>query len=140
MAHLKCNLNVSWKTQLISGIFYAALIIAILLIPWPEQDWPTWLILVLLVGLESILTQTRISKTKGPLMLLDKRSLHWDEQKWTMRRSPFILSFGILLFLCSDETGKKKLLWIAADSLNKEQWRSLRYVLSQNEGDDMRPK
>lgn len=132
MAHLQCNLNISWRTQLISGIFYAALIVAILLIPWPEQDWPVWLILVALIALESILAQRRINKTKGQLTLLDKHSVHWAEQKWTITRSPFVLSFGIFLSLKSESSGKKKLLWIAIDSLSKEQWRNLRYELLQN--------
>ena len=132
MAHLQCNLNVSWRTQLISGIFYAALNVAILLIPWPEQDWPVWLILVALIALESILAQRRINKTKGQLTLLDKRSVRWAEQKWTMVHSPFVLSFGIFLSLRSELSGKKKLLWIAIDSLSKEQWRNLRYELLQN--------
>jgi toxin CptA len=104
------------------------------MIPWPEQDWPAWLILVALIGLESLLTQRRINKSKGLLTLLDKRTIHWQEEKWNIIRSPFILSFGIFLTLKSESSKAKKHLWIAADSMSKEQWRSLRYELQGHSG------
>lgn len=133
MGLMQCNLSISWRTQLMSGLFYGVLIVIVLLIPWSGHDWPIWLSLVFLMTLEALLSQKRISKTKGPLTLLDKQSIYWDEQEWQITRSPLILSFGVLLSLKSNRTGRSYRLWIAGDSLSKEQWRGLRYELLRQE-------
>lgn len=132
MGLLHCDLRVSWQTQLISGLFYGVVIFAILLIPWPQQDWPIWLILIALITLEAMLSQKRISKTKGTLTLLDEKSVYWEGQEWLMTRSPFMLSFGIFLSLKSGLSGKHKGLWVAADSMAQEQWRGLCHMLKRN--------
>lgn len=127
------NLNVSWRTQLLSGIFYTGVILAILLAPWPGQDWPVWLILVMLITLEAILSQRKINHTKGDLTISGlKRLVFWHGQKWSFSRAPFMLQFGVLLSLKSEASGKVQRLWIAADSLSKDEWRSLCYELQQH--------
>lgn len=127
------SLNVSWRTQLLAGIFYTSVILVILLVPWPVQDWPIWLMLVLLIALEAILSQRNINHTKGELTISAlKRLAFWQGQKWSFSRTPFMLQFGILLSLKSETSGNIQRLWIAADSLSKEEWRSLCYELQQH--------
>ena len=127
------SLNISLRTQLLSGVFYTGVILAILFAPWLGQDWPIWLILVVLLTLEAILSQKQINHTKGDLTISGlNRLAFWHGQKWLFNRTPFMLNFGILLSLKSETSGEIQRLWIAKDSLPKDEWRSLCYELQHN--------
>ena len=130
MLPLHCDIQISWKTQLASSLFYVVLIAIILFFPWPQDDWYLWLTLAGLLCVEGIFCQKRIASSKGELVLLSSDTLYWDEQRWHILRSPFYTSQGILFSLESQQTGKKRYLWIAEDSMTDVEWRELCGVLT----------
>ena len=127
MSYQQYNLAVSWKTQFILGLIYGLIILAILISPWPDKYWPIWFLLLIFITFEAYITQRKLNKNKGILALLDTQSIMWKDEKWSIQHFPFILSFGMFLTLRSADNNKKYYLWIAADSLEKNQWRVLRH-------------
>lgn len=104
----------------------------VLVLPWPTNFWPVWLILLTLGTIACIRSQRRIARTKGQLTLLKSGMIYWQDQKWMIRRVPLMLSFGIFLSLKSMKNGKNQHLWLAIDSMTSAEWRCIRYVLSQH--------
>lgn len=130
MALWRCDIRVSWRTQLFSLVFYGVLILLILLSPWPENYGLVWLTLVMLVVFECIRSQRNIMASRGELVLLSAQSLNWQQQEWLLVKKPWMLSGGILLTLRKAGSRRNRKLWLAADSMNQQEWRNLRHALS----------
>ncbi len=139
MALWQCDLRVSWRSQLFSLAVHGALILLILLAPWPNGWWVTWLLLVLLMVIESIRSQRRISARHGEISLVEPDRMLWRNQEWIIKQPVLMLDSGILLSLRRDKAlsgskrkrffGNKAKLWLASDSMGQEEWRHLRQIL-----------
>ncbi|MFC0226337.1 protein YgfX [Serratia aquatilis] len=140
MAQWRCDIRVSWRTQLYSLLTHGALILLILISPWPEGYGPIWLLLLILVVFECIRSQKRIASRQGQLRLLGERRIEWQEQEWLMVKKPWMLKFGILLSLQQVNGKKRSRLWLASDALSQQEWRSLcqqlNYPQSADDGDE----
>lgn len=129
MVLLHCNVRVSLRTQIVSAAIYSLTALAVMFAPWPENGWPIWTILLLLVLMEFFRSQRRIALTQGELTLLSRQHLFWQDREWQIIRSPFILKNSIFLLLKSPISKKYHRLWLMSDSMNKNEWRCLRYAL-----------
>ncbi|BFO11679.1 hypothetical protein GGER_41890 [Serratia rubidaea] len=74
MAQWRCDVRISWRTQLVSLLAHGALILLILISPWPESYDPIWLLLLTLVVFECIRSQTRIASRQGSCACFPRRS------------------------------------------------------------------
>ena len=138
MALWHCDLRVSWRSQLFSLAVHAALILLILLTPWPPGYWMVWLILMVLMVFLAIRSQRRISARHGEISLLAQDKLLWRGQEWVIRQPAWMIDSGILLSLRREKPregwrrafrSRKQKLWLASDSMSQEEWRNLRQVL-----------
>ncbi|WON77948.1 protein YgfX [Serratia sp. UGAL515B_01] len=139
MAQWRCDIRVSWRTQLFSLLVHGALILLILLSPWPDVYAPIWLVLMILVVFECIRSQKNISSRQGLLKLLGERRVEWRGREWLMLKNPWMPRFGVLLSLQQVNGKKRCRLWLASDALGNEDWRHLRqrllYPQSADDGD-----
>lgn len=129
MALWRCDIRVSWRTQLVSLLGHGALILLILLSPWPESYGVYWLLPLVLLVFACIRSQTRISKNQGELSLAPEGELRWKGKSWILCRTFHMSDFGVLLTLRAKDTGRSKRLWLAADSMRPDEWRRLRQLL-----------
>ncbi|AHG19323.1 membrane protein [Chania multitudinisentens RB-25] len=129
MAQWRCDVRISWRTQLISLLTHGVLILLILISPWPEGYGPIWLVLLTLVVFECIRSQKRIASRQGELRLLAERRVEWRNQEWLMLKQPWMIGMGILLTLQQVNGKKRCRLWLASDCLSKAEWRHLRQLL-----------
>lgn len=129
MAQWRCNLRISWQTQLISLLIHGVLMLLILLLPWPASYGQVWLLPLILVVFECVRSQKRITSTRGALRLLEQQRLEWCDQQWKILKKPWMPRFGILLQLQQVNGKKRQRLWLAADSMSKTEWRHLRQQL-----------
>jgi toxin CptA len=137
VAQLQCEVRLSWRTQLISLLVHGALMLLILLSPWPVGYAPVWVVLLTLVVFECIRSQKRIAARQGELRWLGERRIEWRGREWMIVKQPWMPSWGILLTLQQINGKKRRRLWLASDALSTEEWchlqRLLRYPQS---GDD----
>nr|WP_279079468.1 protein YgfX [Hafnia alvei] len=137
MDQWRCDVRVSWRTQLLLLVTHGILILLILLAPWPENYSFYWLVLLTLVVFECIRSQKQIAKIQGEFSFLADNHILWQHNEWELCKTPWISDFGALLPLRSlKPQGKKKRLWIAADSLTPEAWCHLRRTLMQTHQSD----
>ncbi|KQN48523.1 protein YgfX [Rahnella rivi] len=138
MALWRCDLRVSWRSQLISLGIYGAVMLLILLAPWPPGYWPAWMTLLLLMLFECIRSQRRITARTGEVILLDERRLIWRGQEWQLKHPVWMISHGALLSLRREKRkgglaqamrSSRHRLWLASDSMSVEEWRRLRQIL-----------
>lgn len=129
MAQWRCDVRVSWRTQLVSLLSHGLLILLILLAPWPEGYGLMWLVLLTLVVFECIRSQKRIASRQGELRLLAERRIQWQGREWLMVKKPWMPGFGILLSLQQINGKHRRRLWLATDSMSKADWRQLRQRL-----------
>ncbi|CAM3831320.1 protein YgfX [Serratia silvae] len=129
MAQWRCDVRVSWRTQLISLLTHGLLILLILIAPWSEGYGLIWLVLLTLVVFECIRSQKCIASRQGELWLLAERRIEWHDQEWLMVKKPWMPGFGILLSLQQVNGKKRHRLWLASDSMSKADWRQLRQRL-----------
>ncbi|MDR3433016.1 MAG: protein YgfX [Rouxiella aceris] len=145
MALWQCDLRVSWRSQLFSLAVHGILILLILLTPWSSAAWGIWLLLLTLVVFQAIRSQRRISARHGEISLLEQDRLLWRKREWQIKQPVWMIDCGILLSLKRERDnrgwrrflGSKRLkLWLASDSMSKEEWRHLRQILliSKNNG------
>lgn len=125
----RCNLRVSWKTQLLSLLVHCLIILAILIMPWDETFWGVWLFLLTAVIVEGMWSQKRISSTAGELLLKTNGRFLWKQQEWIVRSQPLILKKGIFLRLQHPHEKQHERLWLAIDSMSQEEWSHLRRLL-----------
>ncbi|MFS7357404.1 protein YgfX [Rahnella inusitata] len=138
MALWRCDLRVSWRSQLISLGSYGGVMLLILLAPWPAGYWPAWMTLLLLVLFECIRSQRRITARTGEVILLDEERLLWRGHEWQLRHPVWMVSHGALLSLRREKRkgglaqamrSSRHRLWLASDSMSVEEWRRLRQIL-----------
>ncbi|WP_159565902.1 protein YgfX [Budvicia diplopodorum] len=125
------HLRVSWKTQCLSLVIHGALILLVLLSPWPQGSWPLWLLLVTLVIFDSLRSQRQIRRIQGEIALLNNFHIQWRRDEWAIKGKPMVFNRGILLKLMSTTTKRRQRMWLAIDSMDAEAWRSLRFHLLQ---------
>ncbi|VEA67554.1 Protein of uncharacterised function (DUF1434) [Serratia plymuthica] len=136
MAQWRCNVRISWRTQLLSLLTHGVLILLILIAPWPEGYGPIWLVMLTLVVFECIRSQKRIASLQGELRLLANKRLSWHGQEWLLVKQPWMPRYGILLTLQPIQGKKPRRLWLASDSMGKAEWRHLRQLLQYPSADD----
>lgn len=124
------DLRVSWRAQWLSLLLHGLVAAAILLMPWPLSYTPLWLILLSLVVFDCVRSQRRINARQGEVKLLMDGRLRWQGQDWLIVSVPWMIKTGMMLRLRS-ETGKRQHLWLAADSMDKAEWRDLRRLMMQ---------
>jgi toxin CptA len=129
VAQWRCDVRISWRTQLLSLLTHGALILLILISPWPEGYGPIWLVLLTLVVFECIRSQKRIASRQGELHLLANQRVGWHGQEWQLVKQPWMPRYGILLTLQPAQGKKRRRLWLASDSMAKADWRHLRQAL-----------
>lgn len=129
MAQWRCDVRVSWRTQLVSLLTHGVLILVILISPWPEGYGLIWLTLLTLVVFECIRSQKRIASRQGELRLLAEDRIEWHDHVWRLSKKPWMPGFGILLSLQQVNGKKRHRLWLASDALSKAEWRHLRQHL-----------
>lgn len=131
MALWRANLRISWRTQLFSLLIHGALTLLILLSPWPAGYGSLWILLLTLMIYEFIRSQKRISARRGELCLHREKRVSWHQREWLLDKRPWMLNSGIMLYLREVKGKLRQRLWIAADSMSQEEWRTLRQLLLQ---------
>ncbi|EKN4699813.1 protein YgfX [Yersinia ruckeri] len=129
MAQWRCDLRVSWRTQLFSLLVHGVLVLLTLVVPWPDGFTPLWLILLTLVVFECIRSQKNITSRQGEIRLKAGNLLIWKWQEWTLVRPPWITRYGVLLSLQGAGSRRRKRIWLASDSMSEEKWRELCLIL-----------
>nr|WP_233149068.1 protein YgfX [Shimwellia pseudoproteus] len=127
------ELRVSWRAQWLSLLLHGVVAAVVLLLPWPLNYLPVWLLLLSLVVLDCVRSQRRINARHGVIKLLENQRVRWQERDWQIQGKPWVIRSGILLRLRDVATARRHYLWIAADSLDQEEWRELRQVLANND-------
>ncbi|RAX01461.1 MULTISPECIES: protein YgfX [unclassified Photorhabdus] len=130
----KCDLRVSWHTQLISTCVHGAIALIVLLAPWPADDaifWIFWLPLVLLIIASWGRSQKNIRKSQGLLVLLSDNKLQWKKHEWLIIRRPWLCRYGVLITAQSFYNQKKIRLWVASDGMSQDEWRHINQLLLQ---------
>ncbi|CAQ83301.1 MULTISPECIES: protein YgfX [Photorhabdus] len=130
----KCDLRVSWHTQLISTCAHGVIALIVLLAPWPADDaifCIFWLPLVLLIIASWGRSQKNIRKSQGILVLLNDNKLQWKKHEWQIIRQPWLCRYGLLITAQSFYNQKKIRLWIASDSMSQDEWRNINQLLLQ---------
>nr|WP_238485482.1 protein YgfX [Rahnella ecdela] len=131
-------MRVSWRSQLFSLGCYGAVMLLILLAPWPAGYWPVWMTLLLLVLFECIRSQRRITARTGEIVLTDDHRLLWRGHEWQIKQPVWMISHGALLSLRREKLkgglaqamrSRRQRLWLASDSMSQEEWRHLRQIL-----------
>ncbi|MBW5812447.1 protein YgfX [Yersinia kristensenii] len=137
MAQWRCDLRVSWHTQLFSLLAHGVLVILTLVAPWPQGYTALWLVLLTLVVFECIRSQKNIKSCQGEIRLKPGNVVLWKRHEWIVVKQPWITRHGVLLSL--QQTGNRstrKRLWLAADSMPEEEWRQLCLLLRHSFGSD----
>lgn len=125
------ELRVSWRAQWLSLLLHGIVAAVVLLLPWPLNYLPVWLLLLSLVVLDCVRSQRRINARHGEIKLLDNSHLSWLGRDWIILGNPWVLRAGMLLCLRDATTARRHLLWIASDSVDQGEWRELRRVLAE---------
>jgi len=141
----QCDLRVSWHSQLISLGIHGAVMLTILLAPWPAGYWPVWMTMLLLVIFECIRSQRRITSRHGEISLLDNQRIIWQQEEWVIRKAVWMLKNGMLLSLQREKRkggllqairSSRQKLWLSADSMSQEEWRRLRQLVLNGQVDE----
>lgn len=123
------ELRVSWRAQWLSLLLHGVVAAVVLLLPWPLNYLPVWLLLLSLVVLDCVRSQRRINARHGVIKLLEDRRLFWQGRDWIIHRKPWIIDSGMLLCLRGADSARRQYLWIASDSMEQAEWRELCRVL-----------
>jgi len=130
VAQWRCDVRISWRTQLLSLLLHGALILLILGSPWPDGYGAVWLALLTLVVFECIRSQRRIALCRGELRLQADRHVSWHGKEWLLVKKPWLQPYGVMLSLRQVQGKKRRRLWLASDSMDKAEWRQLRQRLN----------
>lgn len=128
MALWQADLRVSWRAQWVSLLLHGAVMLALLLAPWPASYTPVWMLLLTLIVFECLRSQRRIRSREGLLRQVDQRDFEWRQMRWRLRGRPLMTRQAMLLTLRSPQ-GMKEKLWLMRDSMDEEAWRQLRQQL-----------
>ncbi|WP_145482517.1 protein YgfX [Yersinia aldovae] len=137
MAQWRCDLRVSWHTQLFSLLAHGVLVILTLVAPWPQGYIALWLVLLTLVVFECIRSQKKITSCQGEIRLKPGNLVLWKRHEWKVTKQPWITHYGVLLNLQQvSSCSTRKRLWLAADSMSEDEWRQLCVLLRYSFGSD----
>ena len=125
------DLRVSWRSQWLSLLLHGLVAAFVLLMPWPLSYTPLWLLLLSLVVFDCVRSQRRIHSHQGEIKLLMDSRLRWRNQDYELLGAPWMLNSGMMLRIRRLNGGRRQHLWLAADSMNPEEWRDLRRILLQ---------
>lgn len=125
------DIRVSWRSQWLSLLLHGLMAAFVLLLPWPLSYTPLWLLLLSLVVFDSVRSQRRINACQGEIKLLMDARLRWQGVEWDIVGTPWMLNIGMILRLRREEDGRRQHLWLAADSMDAQEWRDLRRLISQ---------
>lgn len=125
------ELRVSWRAQWLSLLLHGVVAGIVLILPWPLNYLPVWLILLSLVVLDCVRSQRRINARHGEIKLLDGRRLSWKNQTWNIVGNPWMFNTGMLVRLRGKSASRTHYLWVAADGMEQSEWRELRRILLQ---------
>lgn len=128
MARWQSELTPSAFARRVTLALYLAIAFGLLWLPWPPSLMPfiIGLLLLLIIELRHGLRLQLLFR--GPLTTDENRWWHWQQQRGRVTRPPFILPFGILLLLRTEQ-GKRLSLWLMRDSMSEASWRALRRLL-----------
>lgn len=126
------DLRVSWRAQWISLLLHGLVAAFILFMPWPLSYTPLWLLLLSLVVFDCVRSQRRINACHGEIKLLMDSRLRWQGVEWDIVGTPWMIRGGMMLRLRCAEDGRRQHLWLAADSMDSQEWRDLRRMITQN--------
>ena len=126
------DLRVSWRAQWISLLLHGLVAAFILFMPWPLSYTPLWLLLLSLVVFDCVRSQRRINACHGEIKLLMDSRLRWQGVEWDIVGTPWMIRGGMMLRLRRAEDGRRQHLWLAADSMDSQEWRDLRRMITQN--------
>ena len=79
----------------------------------------------------SVRSQRRINACQGEIKLLMDARLRWQGVEWEIVGTPWMLNIGMILRLRREKDGRRQHLWLAADSMDAQEWRDLRRLISQ---------
>ena len=125
------DIRVSWRSQWLSLLLHGLMAAFVLLLPWPLSYTPLWLLLLSLVVFDSVRSQRRINAGQGEIKLLMDARLRWQGVEWEIVGTPWMLNIGMILRLRREKDGRRQHLWLAADSMDAQEWRDLRRLISQ---------
>jgi len=125
------DLRVSWRAQWISLLLHGLVAAFILFMPWPLSYTPLWLLLLSLVVFDCVRSQRRINACHGEIKLLMDSRLRWQGVEWDIVGTPWMIRGGMMLRLRRAEDGRRQHLWLAADSMDLQEWRDLRRMIIQ---------
>ena len=125
------DIRVSWRSQWLSLLLHGLMAAFVLLLPWPLSYTPLWLLLLSLVVFDSVRSQRRINACQGEIKLLMDARLRWQGVEWEIVGTPWMLNIGMILRLRREKAGRRQHLWLAADSMDAQEWRDLRRLISQ---------
>lgn len=128
MVRWRCNLRASRHAQTLSLVLHGALILALLLAPWPDSASLPRILLLLLVLLECQRSRHRIRYCQGEITLHKGRVVGWGPCQWHMTSRPWLTQLAIRLTL-QNKTGRRERLWLFADGMDSSEWRLLRQCL-----------
>ena len=126
------DLRVSWRSQWLSLLLHGVLAAIVLLLPWPLSYTPLWLLLLSLVVFDCVRSQRRINACQGEIKLMIDSRLRWQGVEWDIAGTPWMLKAGMLLRLRREDDGRRHHLWLAADSMDEQEWRDLRRIVLQH--------
>lgn len=125
------DLRVSWRAQWLSLMLHGLAAALILLMPWPLSYTPLWLLLLSLVVFDCVRSQRRINACHGEIKLLIDSRLRWQGAEWNIIGTPWMVRSGMMLRLRREDDGRRLHLWLAADSMDAQEWRDLRRMIAQ---------
>ncbi|MHB9331542.1 protein YgfX [Phytobacter ursingii] len=125
------DIRVSWRSQWLSLLLHGLMAAFVLLLPWPLSYTPLWLLLLSLVVFNSVRSQRRINACQGEIKLLMDARLRWQGVEWEIVGTPWMLNIGMILRLRREKDGRRQHLWLAADSMDAQEWRDLRRLILQ---------
>ncbi|WLI76684.1 protein YgfX [Kosakonia sp. H02] len=125
------ELRVSWRAQWLSLLLHGLVAALVLLMPWPLSYTPLWLLLLSLVVFDCVRSQRRINACHGEIKLLMDSRLRWQGVEWDIVGTPWMVRSGMMLRLRREEDGRRQHLWLAADSMDAQEWRDLRRMILQ---------
>lgn len=135
MALWQSDLCVSWRAQWISLLIHGLLALVVLLMPWPINYTLVWMLLLLIVVFSCVRSQRRIHVCQGNFKLFDNSRVFWKGREWQIAGKPWITDSGIMFRLSRAKKRRRLHLWLAADSIDRDEWRDLRRLLLQQQAD-----
>ncbi|GLR08299.1 hypothetical protein GCM10007905_10180 [Mixta theicola] len=129
MVRWQSDINPSAWARRVTFALYLPIAAGLLLLPWPTPLAPFIVGLLLLLIIELRHRLQLQQRLRGQLTTDESRCWRWQQQSGWVTRPPFILPFGVLLSLRTQQ-GKRLSLWLMRDSMSEANWRALRRLLN----------